>query len=321
MNILITGVAGFIGFHVANELLKKKNYKIIGIDNIDKYYSIKLKNKRIEILNKNKNFLFKKIDISEEQILCKFLENKKFNFIFHFAAQAGVRYVAVNPSKYLNDNILGFFNILKIVLLTKPKKFFYASSSSVYGDTSSFPTTELIKLKPKNIYGLTKKFNEEIIDLYSSGVKTKFIGLRFFTVYGEWGRPDMLLIKFMTISLKNKIFKIHNFGNHIRDFTYIGDVVNIVKKLIYKTQTAKHTILNICSSKPIALKIVIEKLIKLTNFKIVKKVSAQKIEVFKTFGSNKKLLKIIGKFKFNKFDDGLKNTYLWFIKNKKYLIN
>jgi UDP-glucuronate 4-epimerase len=321
MNILVTGAAGFIGFSFINHLINNKKFNIIGIDNLDRYYSVKLKNKRIKILKKNKNFIFKKIDITQDDVLYEFLANKKFDLIFHFAAQAGVRYVTVNPNKYLNDNIIGFFNILKIVLLLKPKKFFYASSSSVYGDISKFPTTESIKLKPKNIYGLTKKINEEIIDLYCSNVKTKFIGLRFFTVYGEWGRPDMLLIKFMIASLKKKIFKIHNYGNHVRDFTYIGDVVNALKKLIYKRQSAKHVIFNICSSKPIPLKFIIEKLIKLTNFKIIKKVSAQKIEVFKTFGSNKKLLKIIGKFKFYKFDEGLKNTYIWFIKNKKYLIN
>jgi len=321
MNILVTGAAGFIGFSLIKELVKNKNFNIIGIDNLDKYYSVKLKKKRVKVLKTNKNFVFKKIDITEDGLLYKFSANKKFDLIFHFAAQAGVRYVTVNPNKYLNDNILGFFNVLKIVLLLKPKKFFYASSSSVYGDTSEFPTTESIKLKPKNIYGLTKKINEEIIDLYCSNVNTKFIGLRFFTVYGEWGRPDMLLIKFMVASLKKEIFKINNYGNHVRDFTYIGDVVSALKKLIYKKQSAKHVIFNICSSKPIPLKFVIEKLIKLTNFRSIKKVSAQKIEVFKTFGSNKKLLKIIGKFKFYKFDEGLKNTYLWFIKNKKYLIN
>jgi UDP-glucuronate 4-epimerase len=205
MNILVTGAAGFIGFSFINHLINNKKFNIIGIDNLDKYYSVKLKNKRIKILKKNKNFIFKKIDITQDDFLYKFLVNKKFDLIFHFAAQAGVRYVTVNPNKYLNDNILGFFNILKIVLLIKPKKFFYASSSSVYGDTSEFPTTELTKLMPKNIYGLTKKFNEEMIDLYSSNIKTKFIGLRFFTVYGEWGRPDMLLIKFMLASLKKKI--------------------------------------------------------------------------------------------------------------------
>jgi UDP-glucuronate 4-epimerase len=321
MKILVTGAAGFIGFSFINELVNNKKFKIIGIDNLDNYYSIKLKNQRIKILKKNKNFIFRKIDITQDYILNNFLVNKKFDLIFHFAAQAGVRYVTVNPKKYLNDNILGFFNILKIVLLIKPKKFFYASSSSVYGDTSEFPTTELTKLLPKNIYGLTKKFNEEMIDLYSSNIKTKFIGLRFFTVYGEWGRPDMLLIKFMLASLKKKIFKIHNFGHHIRDFTYIGDVVSVLKKLIYKQQSTQHITLNVCSSKPISLKFVIEKLKKLTNFNIVKKVSAQKIEVFKTFGSNKELLRIIGNFKFCSFDEGLKKTYLWFINNKKYLIN
>ena len=200
-------------------------------------------------------------------------------------------------------NISGFFNILKIALILKPKNFFYASSSSVYGDLSEFPVLEDSKLKPKNIYGLTKKFNEEIINLYSSDFKkTKLIGLRFFTVYGEWGRPDMLLIKFMTSALKKIIFNVHNYGSHIRDFTYIADVINVLNKLIKIKIEKNHTIINICSSRPILLSNVINKLINFTRFHQVRKIEAKNIEVLKTYGSNKKLLKLIGDFKFTKFD-------------------
>ena len=319
MNILVTGAAGFIGFSLINELVRNKKNYIVGVDNIDNYYSVKLKNKRINLLKKNKNFFFRKIDLTKYTILKNFLIKQKFDMIFHFAAQAGVRNVITNPKKYISDNVLGFFNILEIVLIIQPKKFFYASSSSVYGDTHQFPTRELTNLKPKNLYGLTKKFNEELINLYCKNTKTKFIGLRFFTVYGEWGRPDMLLLKFMKSSLYKKIFKIHNYGKHIRDFTYIGDVVNILKKLIKKEQSKKHIILNICSSKGIYLKIVINKLLKLTNFKDIKKISAQKVEVVKTFGSNKSLLKIIGKYNFIKFNQGLRKTYSWFLLNKNLI--
>ena len=129
---------------------------------------------------------------------------KNFDFVFHFAAQAGVRHVTADPKKYLDVNISGFFNVLQYVIKSQTKKFFYASSSSVYGDTDKFPTKENAILRPKNIYGLSKKFNEELISVYSGSAKTKFIGLRFFTLYGEWGRPDMLLIKFMISSLKKK---------------------------------------------------------------------------------------------------------------------
>jgi UDP-glucuronate 4-epimerase len=319
MNILVTGVAGFIGFSFAQELLKNKKYKVIGIDNFDKYYSIKLKQKRVKILKKNKKFFFKKINILNESNLLKCLKKKKIDNIFHFAAQAGVRYVEINPKKYVDVNISGFFNILKIALILKPKNFFYASSSSVYGDLSEFPVSEDSKLKPKNIYGLSKKINEDMINLYCGKVKTKFIGLRFFTVYGEWGRPDMLLIKFMISSIKKSRFKIHNFGNHVRDFTYIGDVVKILMMLLRAKISDKHTVLNICSSKPLKLTNIIFKLIKLTKFNLVKRIPINKLEVLKTFGSNNKLLKIIKSYKFTNFDNGLKNTYLWFLKNKKYI--
>jgi UDP-glucuronate 4-epimerase len=319
MNILITGVAGFIGFSLAHELLRNKKYKIIGIDNLDKYYSVRLKKQRIKILRQNKNFFFSKVNILNEEDLLKHLKKKKIDNIFHFAAQAGVRYVDINPKKYIDVNISGFFNILKISLILKPKNFFYASSSSVYGDLSEFPVLEDSKLKPKNIYGLSKKINEDIVNLYCNKVKTKFIGLRFFTVYGEWGRPDMLLIKFMISSIKKSIFKVHNFGNHVRDFTYIGDVVKILMILLSTKILDKHTVLNICSSKPLKLKNIIFKLIKLTKFNLVKKISINKLEVLKTYGSNNKLLKIIKNYKFTNFDNGLKNTYLWFLKNKKYI--
>jgi UDP-glucuronate 4-epimerase len=319
MNILVTGVAGFIGFSFAQELLKNKKYKVIGIDNFDKYYSTKLKKKRVKILKKNQKFFFKKINILNENNLLKFLKKKNIDNIFHFAAQAGVRYVEINPKKYIDVNISGFFNILKIVLILKPKTFFYASSSSVYGDLSKFPALEYSKLKPKNIYGLSKKINEDMINLYCNKTKTKFIGLRFFTVYGEWGRPDMLLIKFMISSVKKSIFKLHNFGNHVRDFTYIGDVVKILMILLRTKIFDKHTVLNICSSKPLKLKNIILKLIKLTKFNLVKKIPINKLEVLKTYGSNNKLLKIIKNYKFTNFDNGLKNTYLWFLKNKKYI--
>lgn len=321
MRILITGAAGFLGFSLIERLLINKKYQILGIDNFDKYYSLKLKRKRIRILKKNKNFSFKKIDITNKKKLFFFLGKKKFDFIFHFAAQAGVRYVTIDPKKYIEVNVSGFFNILQYVIATQPNKFFYASSSSVYGDTNKFPTNENQVLKPKNVYGLSKKFNEELASIYSYKLKTRFLGLRFFTLYGEWGRPDMLLIKFMQNSLIKKFFKIHNYGNYVRDFTYIGDAVTILEKLMLTRIKKKYIILNICSSRPLLLSKVIRKMISLINFNLVKNIPAQRVEVTKTFGSNKKLLSIIGRFQFTEFDLGLKKTYLWFLKYKKYLVN
>ena len=233
MNILITGCAGFIGYSLALKLLKNKTINIFGLDNLNKFYSVKLKKKRLAKLKKNKNFLFFKTDLSNKKKLSFIFEKKKIDIIFHFAAQAGVRYVSSHPEKFIQSNILGFHNLVNLSKTYNIKKFFYASSSSVYGDTNKFPVGEKSKLNPKNIYGLSKKFNEEYVKINSNS-KTNYIGLRFFTVYGEWGRPDMLILKYLDCKRKNKTFFLNNSGNHWRDFTYIDDVTNILSKLLRK---------------------------------------------------------------------------------------
>jgi UDP-glucuronate 4-epimerase len=205
MKILITGCAGFIGFSLAKALLEKKNF-VIGIDNYDDYYSVKLKKKRISLLKKFKSFKFIKVDISNEILLKKNLKKKKIDIIFHFAAQAGVRYSLVNPQKYIKSNLSGFCNLIDSVKDIKVKKLIYASSSSVYGESKNFPLSEKQPIKPKNIYGMTKKFNEELAENYSKLYNIDMIGLRFFTIFGEWGRPDMFVTKYLTSSFKKKFF-------------------------------------------------------------------------------------------------------------------
>ncbi len=186
MKILITGVAGFIGFHLAQNLLKLRGIKVFGIDNFDQYYSVKLKKKRIEILKKEKNFFFENIDITTSK-LPKYLKNKKFDIIVHLAAQAGVRYSMINPEKYINTNILGFANLFENVNDKNLKKVIYASSSSVYGDTKNFPTKEKNITSPNNIYGYSKVINEQMSKYYSKKIKTPFIGCVFlqFMEFGE----------------------------------------------------------------------------------------------------------------------------------------
>ena len=234
MKILITGSAGFIGYNFSKYLLDNTSYKIIGIDNINDYYSTKIKKKRLEELKKYKKFKFYKIDIKNREKLKKIFISK-INAVFHFAAQAGVRYSLVNPRSYLESNTLGFFNIIEMVKEKKINKFYYASSSSVYGDSSKFPLKEKNDINPKNIYGLTKKNNEEIAEVFLQNTSIKCIGLRFFTVFGEWGRPDMLVYKYLqSIFNKRKKFYLNNYGNHTRDFTYIKDVCEIMYKLLKK---------------------------------------------------------------------------------------
>jgi len=321
MKFLITGVAGFIGFSLSKELLKKKN-TVYGIDNLDNYYSTTLKKKRIEILKKNRNFNFFKIDITNKNLLKKTIKSKKFDFVFHFAAQPGVRYSLINPKKYLDVNINGFINLLDAINFKSVRKFFYASSSSVYGDVNKFPVDEKQYLSPKNPYGISKKINEDLASIYAIKYKTQFIGLRLFTIFGEWGRPDMFIIKFIKSALNKDKFYLNNSGKHYRDFTYISDVIKIINKLLFIKKIKKRNIvLNICTSKPIYIKHLTSELQKKIGGSKIVNIKKNKADVLKTHGNNKLLQKTIGKFKFTKFDLALKDLIVWSLKNKKYLLD
>ena len=316
MKILITGSAGFIGFNFCYLLLKNDNFKITGIDNFNDYYDVSLKKKRNNLLKKYKNFEFIKTDIKNKIKLEKIFKNKKFDFVFHFAAQAGVRYSIDHPRKYVESNLLGFYNIIENVKKYNTKRLFYSSSSSVYGENNNFPLNEKEKIFPKNMYGLSKKVNEEISFIFNKYYNVKLIGLRFFTVYGEWGRPDMMMIKFISSYYKNKIFKLYNFGNHVRDFTYVGDVVNILYLLLKNHKKLKDfDILNICSNNPINLKQIVLFMKKNKINPKIKKVTLQKADILKTHGDNSKLLKYIKYTKFSNWKDSLKKTIIWYQKN------
>ena len=313
MNIMITGCAGFIGYSLASKLLIDKKNKIFGIDNLNKYYSLKLKFQRLKNLKKFENFSFNKIDLNHKKKLENFFKKNKIDIIFHFAAQAGVRYVPIHPEKFIESNILGFHNLIETSKKYKIKKFFYASSSSVYGDENKFPVNEKSNLFPKNIYGLSKKINEEYISINSNS-KTKYIGLRLFTVFGEWGRPDMLILKFLKIAKNRKTFYLNNHGKHWRDFTYIGDVVDNLEILL-KKNFKNNMILNICSNKPIYIRTLIGYLSKKSNFQNIKSVKKNNYEAIKTHGKNHNLIKLT-KFKnFSDFYQSVDKTIEWF---KKY---
>ena len=315
MNILITGVAGFIGFSLAKELVKGKKSKVYGIDNLNNYYSVRLKKKRIEILKKNKNFFFSKIDISSQSKLKKYFSfRRKFDVVYHFAAQAGVRYSLTNPRIYIESNIHGFLNICNNLLIKKPKKIIYASSSSVYGDTKKFPVKEEENLLPKNIYGYTKLINEITAEYYSNNFGLNFIGLRFFTIYGQWGRPDMFIMKFLKTYFQKKEMIINNFGKHYRDFTHIDDVIMILKKLI-TTNIKKHHIFNISSNNPIFILDIVkifQKIFRNIRYKLEKKHPA---DILKTHGDNTRIKKLL-KIKINeKFNERLLSLIKWYTEN------
>lgn len=311
---MVTGAAGFIGFHFCKKILSVKNYKVFGIDNLNNYYPVKLKMDRLNILKKNKNFTFSKIDISEMNSLKKFFLSKKIDIIFNFAAQAGVRYSLINPESYIKSNLKGFLNILELAKIKKTK-LIYASSSSIYGDQKKFPISEKSNGIQKNLYASTKALNEKLANLYFKNFDVPVMGLRFFTVYGEWGRPDMLYLKYLSAIKKGKIINLYNFGNHTRDFTYIDDVSEILLKLahIKNKKYFRNNIMNICSGKPIRLKDYLKFIEKLYGKKCkTKKIAKQKIEILKTHGSNTKIKKLVRKNKFINYKVGLNNTVNWF---------
>jgi len=310
MKILITGAAGFIGYYYAKYFLDK-NTKVIGIDNLNDYYSPKLKKIRLSILSKNKNFIFYKKDINNYKNLEKIFLNHNINNIYHFAAQAGVRYSLLHPRKYLDSNVLGFFNILEICKNFNVKKLYYASSSSVYGDLKKFPLNENFNVEPKNFYSFSKKTNEDMAGIYSKLYRFNAIGLRFFTVFGEFGRPDMFIFKLLDCYYKKKIFKLNNYGNHIRDFTYINDAINMVTKIKFKNNYS-HEIFNICSNRPLNLKKIIEIISKYSLLPKIKKVSFQHADSLKTHGDNVKILKNTRFKNFTNINLALKNTINWY---------
>ena len=221
----------------------------------------------------------------------------------------------------MQNNILGFYNVINLAKKNNIKKIFYASSSSVYGDSNNFPLKENQIINPKNIYSLSKKNNEEMAEIFSQQFDIKLVGLRFFTIYGEWGRPDMFLMKYLTSSFdRTKKFYLNNFGNHTRDFTYILDACEIIEKLIFsKKKQMKHQIYNICSNNPIKLLDIIKELNRLTTKKPkIYKRRLQEADVIKTHGSNKKILSIIGNRKFKHIKNGLLNTLNWFKRYYNY---
>lgn len=320
MNVLITGVAGFIGFSLAKNLLNQNNkIKIYGIDNLDNYYSKKIKYLRLAELKKSKNFKFFKIDICNRILLKKKIEKKKFEYVIHLAAQAGVRFSAVNPKKYIKTNVFGFVNILDAVTSKPPKKILYASSSSVYGDSKRLPSREGDKLFPINVYASSKKINEVVANFYSRYYNLNIIGLRFFTVYGEWGRPDMFLFKLFKSYLLKENFYLNNSGNHKRDFTYINDAIKIIINLIFNNKIKfKHKIFNICSNRPIKITKIIDFFFNKYGKVKLRKISRNKLDVKNTHGSNTVIKKVTSFNKFSDYKIGITNSFKWYKKYKIY---
>jgi len=334
MNILVTGCAGFIGYHVCAKLIKK-NYKVIGVDNLNQYYEKTLKIDRLKELNKiskKNNFKFYKFDIRNEKKINYLFNKYKFKRVLHFAAQAGVRFSIKKPHQYIQSNLLGFFNILNLSRYHKIPHLIYASSSSVYGGNTKLPFKESDRTDhPLQLYAATKRSNELMAHSYSALYNLPTTGLRFFTVYGPWGRPDMALYKFVRNILLEKKIEIYNQGKHVRDFTYIDDVVEMVLKVQNKIPKknkknfnqnnssesfAPFKIFNVGSNKPVNLISYIKKIEKILGKKAKKKFfNLQQGDILKTHSDISKIKKIVNSKNKTSIELGLTKFIEWY---KKY---
>ena len=329
MKIIVTGSSGFIGFHVSKKLLGSGN-KVHGIDSMNNYYDVNLKKARLAILKKYKNFSFSKAKIENSKDLGKAFKKFKPSVVIHLAAQAGVRYSIEKPRVYLDSNITGTYNIIEIAKRLNVKHLIMASSSSVYGANKKIPFKELDKTETQmSIYAATKKSNESMAHAYSNIWKIPITMVRFFTVYGPWGRPDMALFKFTRGILNNKKIDIYNNGKMYRDFTYIDDIVNGINLLISKAPNAKQLgrykddslspiapfrILNIGNTKKVFLLDFIKEIEKVLGKKAKRNyMPLQKGDVKQTL-SNTNLLKNITNYnpKTN-FKTGIRNFLNWYL--------
>ena len=232
MHVLVTGAAGFIGFHVAKHLLDRGD-TVVGLDNLNSYYDPKLKRARLTLLNERQAFSFLPLDVSDRNGVEQLFITRKFDRVVHLAAQAGVRYSIEHPYAYVDSNIVGFFNVLEGCRYARVEHLVYASSSSVYGANRSLPfSVDDVVDHPISLYAASKKANELMAHSYSHLFRLPTTGLRFFTVYGPWGRPDMAYFKFTRDILAGKPIDLFNNGQHLRDFTFIDDIVDGVLRTL-----------------------------------------------------------------------------------------
>ena len=259
MKILVTGAAGFIGYHLARELAEN-GYDIVGIDNINDYYDVDLKHGRLKELSVFPNIRFEKIDICDAERLNVLFSREKFDVVLHLAAQAGVRYSLTNPNAYISSNVQGFMNVLEAARKYPPSHLVYASTSSVYGLNTKAPFSEKdMVTQPASLYAATKLANEHMAYTYSHLYGIPTTGLRFFTVYGPWGRPDMALFIFTKSIIEDKQITLFNNGNMQRDFTYIDDIIEGIIRIMDKipkgniTTGVQSAMYNIGNGSPIEL--------------------------------------------------------------------
>lgn len=322
---LITGAAGFIGFHLSKSLLEE-GYEVVGLDNLNDYYSVSLKNDRLAILKQYEKFTFEKADLVDKEKLEQIFEENKFDVVINLAAQAGVRYSIDHPEVYINSNLIGFYNILECCRHYPVKHFLFASSSSIYGNSSKIPFSVEDKTdEPISLYAATKKSNELLAYSYSHLYGIHTTGVRLFTVYGPMGRPDMAYFSFSNQIMEDKAIKIFNNGDLYRDFTYVDDIVTGIRGLISKSKAVTSEemppfkVYNIGNHKP-------EKLIDFIHYledslgKEAKKeyYPMQAGDVYQTYADTTDLMNDVGFMPSVSLKDGLDRFVSWYKEYYKY---
>lgn len=333
MKVLVTGVAGFIGFHLANKLVNM-GYKVVGLDNINSYYTQQLKYDRLKELgidkifdskiqyhSNNKLFTFIKGDLEDLTIWDNYIKPLEITHIIHLAAQAGVRYSLENPRAYVSSNISGFLNVLEFCRNQKINHLIYASSSSVYGMNSQQPFSENERCdKPVSLYAATKRANEMMAYTYHHLYGINSMGLRFFTVYGPWGRPDMAPMLFARAAYEGKEIKVFNHGNQSRDFTYIDDIINGIVSIYEKKENVIKgaTVCNIGNGSPVELMEFIKNIEKETGIELKKEFTdAQPGDVAITFANTSKLFNDVNYKPSIGISEGVKKFINWYKKYNK----
>jgi UDP-glucuronate 4-epimerase len=327
--ILVTGAAGFIGFHLSKRLIRD-GYLVTGIDNINDYYDVNLKKARLAILEKLDGFKFRKIELADKTSIDTLFGEIGFDYVVNLAAQAGVRYSLQNPYAYIDSNIYGFLNILEACRHNPVKHLVFASSSSVYGANTKMPFSIHHNVDhPISLYAASKKANELMAHTYASLYKIPSTGLRFFTVYGPWGRPDMALFLFTKAIFEGKAIDVYNHGKMKRDFTYVDDIVEGMVRLIPKapgpdpewsgehpdpsSSFAPYRIYNIGNNQPVELMKFIETIERHAGRKAEKNyMEIQQGDVPATFADVDDLMRDVGFRPNTSIDDGIRSFIAWY---------
>jgi len=316
--VLVTGAAGFIGFHTSRRLLDRGD-TVVGLDNVNDYYSVQLKLDRLKQLESAAGFRFVKLDLADREPLAQLFASERFDLVVHLAAQAGVRYSLENPGVYVSSNLVGFTNILEGCRHTGVKHMVYASSSSVYGANTQMPFSVHQNVDhPVSLYAATKKANELMAHCYSHLYRLPVTGLRFFTIYGPWGQPDMAVFLFARAIVEGTPIKLFNHGKMRRDFTHVGDVPRIILRLVDHIPDAAAggppaRIYNVCNQHPeelMALVALLEK--ELGRVAVKDMLPMQPGDVTETFADVGDLIRDVGFRPQTSLEDGIRGFVAWY---------